>query len=64
MFKMVVLMIGGILLMACGLYSLSITNLSELVFPFLNINWGMIGIVAIGGSIAVFGSAFIASKFV
>ena len=64
MFKMIVLMMGGILLMTCGLYSLSISNLSELVFPLLNINWGAIGIVAVAGSIAIFGSALLASKFV
>lgn len=62
MFKVIALIVGGIFLMAFGVHFLMNANL---VFPFFqlpNVNWGVAGFVALVGSAAVFGSAFVASR--
>jgi hypothetical protein len=65
MFKVIALIVGGTLLMAFGVHFLMNANLPALVFPFFqlpNVNWGVVGFVALVGSAAVFGSAFVASR--
>jgi hypothetical protein len=64
MFKVIALIVGGILLMTFGVYFLLNANL-HFVFPYFqlpNINWGVVGFVSLAGSAAVFGTAAIASK--
>jgi hypothetical protein len=60
MFKVIGLIVVGLLLMSVGVYSLMNANLPVLQLP--NVNWGLVGFVATVGGIAVFGSAFAASK--
>jgi len=69
MFKVLALIVGGILLMTFGVYFLSITSLPEFVFqfpvlqfPVINVNWALVGFVAIAGSIAALSSALVVSK--
>lgn len=65
MFKVIALIVGGIFLMASGVHFLMNANLPEFVFPFFqlpNVNWGVVGFVALVGSAAVFGSAFVVSR--
>ncbi|GEM_PF-1035121 len=67
MFKVLALIVGGIFLMTFGIYFLSIASLPAFAFPVLqlpviNVNWTIVGFVAIAGSIATLGSAFIVSR--
>jgi len=65
MFKVLALIVGGIFLMTFGIYFLSIANLPAFAFPafpVINVNWTIVGFVAIAGSVATLGSAFIVSK--
>lgn len=60
MFKILALMVTGIVLAASGLYVLSVVGLPIIILP--NVNWATIGLVLIVGSAASFGTAFIASR--
>jgi hypothetical protein len=60
MFKVIGLIVVGILLMTFGTYFLSIANLPILQLP--DVNWTLVGFVAIVGSIVTFGSAFAVSR--
>ena len=60
MFKVIGLIVAGIFLMSFGVYSLMNANWPALQLP--NVNWGLVGFVATVGGIAVFGSAFTASR--
>lgn len=67
MFKVMALIVGGIFLMAFGVYFLSVTEFPPFVFPFFSIqlpevNWAIVGFVVIAGSLASFGTAFVASR--
>lgn len=67
MFKVIALIVGAIFLMTLGVYFLANADLQEFVFPFfqlpaLDVNWQVVGFVTIVGSIAAFGSAFVASR--
>ncbi|AFU59849.1 hypothetical protein Ngar_c29310 [Candidatus Nitrososphaera gargensis Ga9.2] len=65
MFKVIVLIVGGIFLMTFGIYLLTNMDLSKFALPFFqlsDINWKAIGFVTIVGGIAIFGSAAVASK--
>lgn len=58
MFKVIALIVGGVILMSFGLYSLSIAE-----FPALPVvNWTLVGTVTIVASVATLGSAFVVSK--
>jgi hypothetical protein len=60
MFKVIGLIVVGILLMTFGTYFLSIANLPVLQLP--DVNWTLVGFVTIIGSIVTFGSAFAVSR--
>lgn len=60
MFKVIGLIVIGILLMTFGTYFLSIANLPVLQLP--DVNWTLVGFVTIIGSIVTFGSAFAVSR--
>ena len=62
MFKVIALIVVGIFLMTFGTYFLSIANLPVLQLPKIDVNWAVVGFVAIIGSIVTFGSAFAVSK--
>lgn len=62
MFKILALIVGGISLMNLGIYFLSIANLPAFQLPTINVNWAVVGFVAIVGSIVALGSAFVVSK--
>jgi hypothetical protein len=62
MFKVITLIIVGILLMTFGTYFLSIADLPVLQLPRIDVNWSVAGFVAIIGSIVTFGSAFAVSR--
>jgi hypothetical protein len=57
MFKVIALIIFGVVMMSFGIYSLSIAQLQLPV-----VNWTLVGVVTIAASIATFGSAFFISK--
>ncbi len=60
MFKMLALLVFGILLAASGMYLVTTYGLPVFILP--NVNWATIGFVLIVGSAASFGTAFIASR--
>jgi hypothetical protein len=60
MFKVIALMVVGVFLMSFGIYSLSIAEFPTFQLP--TINWTVVGVVTIGGSIATLGSAFVVSR--
>jgi hypothetical protein len=60
MFKVAALIVGGIVLMALGVYALSVTEFP--LFNFPPVDWPVVGFVTIAGSIAVFGTAIIAAR--
>lgn len=60
MFKVIGLIVVGIFLMTFGTYFLSIANLPVLQLP--DVNWAVVGLVTIIGSIVTFGSAFVVSR--
>jgi Zn-dependent protease with chaperone function len=62
MFKVIALIVVGIFLMTFGTYFLSIADLSVLQLPKIDVNWAVVGFVAIVGSIVTFGSAFAVSR--
>ena len=64
MFKVISLIVGGIFLMASGIYFLMNANFAEffLLFQLPNVNWAMIGFISLVGSAAVFGTAIAGSK--
>jgi hypothetical protein len=75
MFKVMALIVSGIILMGIGVYALSKAQFPAFNLQFLNLdflfqwanglqsaNWTMIGFVGIFGSIAVFGSAVVVTK--
>jgi len=65
MFKVIGLIVGGIILMTFGIYFVTNANLPLLFFAFFqfpNVNWGVVGFITLAGSAAVFGTAFLASK--
>jgi hypothetical protein len=62
MFKVIALIVIGIFLMTFGTYFLSIANLPVLQLPEIDVNWAVVGFVAIIGSIVTFGSAFAVSR--
>jgi hypothetical protein len=64
MLKVIALIIGGIFLMAFGIYFLSVADLSALAIqlPAININWTIVVFVMIVGSAVTLGSAFVVSK--
>lgn len=73
MFKIICLTVFGIILMGAGLHALSMLPLSALSFDFLNflfhwnlpsVNWALVGFVSIIASVAIFGSAFVASRMI
>jgi hypothetical protein len=60
MFKVIALMVAGVFLMSFGIYSLSIAEFPAFQFP--SVNWTVVGVVTIFGSIATLGSAFVVSR--
>ena len=65
MFKVISLIVGGIFLMASGVYFVMNANLPELLLSFFrlpNVNWGIVGFISLAGSAAIFGTALVASK--
>ena len=62
MFKVIALIVVGIFMMTFGTYFLSIANLPILQLPKIDVNWAVVGFVAIIGSIVTFGSAFAVSR--
>jgi hypothetical protein len=75
MFKIMALILSGIILMGIGVYALSKAQFPDLQFFNLDFlfqwanglqsaNWAMIGFVGIFGSIAVFGSAIVVTKII
>lgn len=73
MFKIIILIVLGAILMGMGVYTLSTVSLSAFSFDFLNflfnwnlptVNWALVGIVTMVASAAIFGSAFVATKMV
>jgi hypothetical protein len=60
MLKVIGLIVVGIFLMTFGTYFLSIANLP--VFQLPDVNWALIGLVTVIGSIVTFGSAFAVSR--
>jgi hypothetical protein len=62
MFKVIALIVVGVFLMTFGTYFLSIADLSVLQLPKIDVNWAVVGFVAIIGSIVTFGSAFAVSR--
>jgi hypothetical protein len=62
MFKVIALIVVGVFLMTFGTYFLSIADLSLLQLPKIDVNWAVVGFVAIIGSIVTFGSAFVVSR--
>jgi drug/metabolite transporter (DMT)-like permease len=61
MFKMLALLVFGIILAVSGIYLVATFGLP--VFTLPNVNWTIVGLVLIVGSAASFGTAFIASRF-
>jgi hypothetical protein len=62
MFKVIALIVIGIFLMTFCTYFLSIATLPVLQLPKIDVNWAIVGFVAIIGSIVTFGSAFAVSR--
>ena len=62
MFKVIALIVIGIFLMTFGTYFLSIADLPVLQLPDIDVNWAVVGLVAIIGSVVTFGSAFAVSR--
>ena len=62
MYKVIALIVIGIFLMTFGTYFLSIADLPVLQLPKIDVNWGVVGFVAIIGSVVTFGSAFAVSR--
>jgi hypothetical protein len=62
MFKVIALIVIGIFLMTFGTYFLSIADLPVLKLPEIDVNWAIVGLVAIIGSVVTFGSAFAVSR--
>jgi hypothetical protein len=62
MFKVIALIVVGIFLMTLGTYFLSVADLPVLQLPKIDVNWAVVGFVAIIGSIVTFGSAFAVSR--
>jgi hypothetical protein len=62
MFKVIALIVVGIFLMTFGTYILSIADLPVLQLPEIDVNWAVVGLVAIIGSVVTFGSAFAVSR--
>jgi hypothetical protein len=62
MFKVIALIVVGIFLMTFGTYFLSVADLPVLELPKIDVNWAVVGFVAIIGSIVTFGSAFAVSR--
>ena len=60
MFKVIGLIVLGIFLMTFVTYFLSIVGLHDLYLP--DVNWALVGIVTLVGSIVTFGSAFAVSR--
>jgi hypothetical protein len=67
MFKVMSLIVGGIVLMAMGVYVLSI---SDLQFPNIqwpqihwpNVNWTIVGFVVLVGGLISVGTGFVVSR--
>ena len=57
MFKVISMIVCGVILMSFGLYSLSI---AEFALPV--VNWTLVGAVTIVASVATLGSAFVVSR--
>jgi hypothetical protein len=62
MFKVIALIVVGIFLMTFGTYFLSVADLPVLELPKIDVNWAVVGFVAIIGSIVTFSSAFAVSR--
>jgi hypothetical protein len=62
MYKVIALIVIGIFLMTFGTYFLSIADLPVLQLPKIDVNWAVVGFVAIIGSVVTFGSAFAVSR--
>ncbi len=63
MFKVIALIGVGTFLMAFGLHSLVSSGMVFQIPQLLpNVNWGVMGFVALVASAAVFGSAFVVSR--
>ena len=62
MFKVIALIIVGIFLMTFGTYFFSIAELPVIQWPKIDVNWAVVGFVAIVGSVVIFGSAFAVSR--
>jgi hypothetical protein len=60
MFRVFGLIVVGIFLAASGIFLLSTVGLPVIQFPY--VNWANVGFVMLIGSIASFGTAFIASR--
>lgn len=62
MFKVIALIVGGTFLMALGLHFLLNSGIALQFLQMPSVNWVVVGVVALVGSAAVFGSAFVVSK--
>jgi hypothetical protein len=71
MFKVLTLIVLGIVLMGMGMYALSNVPLTALNLDFLrflfnwnfpSVNWALVGFVSMVASVAIFGSAFVVSR--
>jgi hypothetical protein len=69
MFKVMLLIVGGIMLMSMGVYALSIADLKfqlpELQWPHIDwpqVNWALVGWVVIVGGLVSAGTGIIVSR--
>jgi drug/metabolite transporter (DMT)-like permease len=60
MYKVIALIVAGIILASSGVYLVSIGAFPILQLP--NVNWAGVGFVMVIGSAVTFGTAFIASR--
>jgi hypothetical protein len=60
MYKVIALIVAGIVLASSGVYLVSIGAFPILQLP--NVNWAGVGFVMVIGSAVTFGTAFIASR--
>ncbi len=60
MFKVMTLMVVGIVLMSFGLYSLSTAEIPTFQLPA--VNWSAVAVITIAASVATLGSAFVVSR--
>ncbi|MEW6604239.1 MAG: hypothetical protein AB1351_06070 [Thermoproteota archaeon] len=62
MFKVIALIIVGTFLMALGLHFLLNSGVVLQFLQLPSVNWVVVGFIALAGSAAVFGSAFVVSR--